>query len=67
MNKENQLIRLEKDLHKTSISLELKERKIEELSKLNFESKVKLQSLLFLDTMRSFTPEFFSKNLTTSL
>lgn len=56
---------LETELRKTAISLELSEKNLKDIQRLNFESKLKLQSLLFLDTMRNVMPNLFSQDLTT--
>lgn len=56
---------LEAELANHQISLEIKDQNLKELAKLNFQSKLKLQSLLFLDSLRSFLPHPFSSSLTT--
>ena len=61
----NEIIQwLEKELKKTTISLELKEKNLKDIQRLNLESKIKLQGVLFLDTMRNVMPNVFSKTLT---
>lgn len=52
------------ELTRTKIDLELTEKNLKDIRQLNFESKLKLQGLLFLDTLRTFLPKTYGKVLT---
>lgn len=60
----SKLNNLETELNKTSIHLTSTQKDLKDIQRLNFESKVKLQGVLFLDSMRSIMPSIFSKGLT---
>ncbi|WNE41620.1 MAG: Chromosome partition protein Smc [Mycoplasmataceae bacterium] len=55
---------LNKELTKTRINLVGTQQDLNDIQRLNFESKVKLQGVLFLDSMRSIMPNIFSQGLT---
>lgn len=55
---------LKNEVNKTTISLELNTEELERIKRANFISKTKLYSILMLDSLRNFSPNFINNYIT---